>query len=1541
MAGVTCPFPGAYSELRLYAGAFKYMGASDVGSAPDDGVLLAGMSGMAPPNSRTIKRKAGGAAWDHAINPTGVNRYTGAVNIWRLDEEAGDVFDPLYLLAGTTESTGFKTGGLTGHASYVQDFHPFEPVNVGAVLVGGSLGAASGAMRFNGGTPAFSLAAALLRRDRGETSLDANGEPKTTFGLLQPPLEESFLVLYEPVTAPCAEPASPVGSGTGDVAQPDIIKPQQGEVHALLQLVSPNREGRLDSTPSQAFGAATQGFSQGFTEAFDHPDSIWTGSTPDGGTSCGPSQKAPGRRDLEIARLDLVAHRVATAAGTPTEDQIADRFVVRSDWGSGAAFSNYQLDPSSESDKGLSRQQHGNVKFFRRRASKAAAAISSDLPYDEDDDYAFLDADPAAPSTDDAFCYVTLCDAGGTPYTKASQIEGRRFAILFGVQLSQPVNTADTIVGKHTLRVFDITNPASVFECVPSASAASRRSADAGLSWAASTLFGAGKYMLAIGGTIQPQGGEWWMGSSTYPSPIDPDAYPYGCWPLGTNADTRTDPRSVAAGAGMVSHGAKGLVHGVFEFSVNLGVETAEVFLDALLDETEAWRGLVPRAARDVVGDLLRHAWLVDSQGGRIVHDDIGGLSITADESIPLALTTGKTQSALIINNFYGLPTGQVPSHRNVPYTYNGGVNGRMFPDRLRAVKLIDTGRRDSTYGDDDFTTTLLSKISGHPEAANVQPSRETLLAVIGHSGRLGRTDVLVASRCSLLRYDPAGDGTLTRIFSLPQHFTDEAPVSRDNAAGRTVLLNPSGEPVMVNAEGEPVGSEFVERPVYAVPEVWARDMTTDEKNAVTNVNLFPVEFPLAYETQFPRSVAVLGIERIEAHSGMRWTGEMPSIGVGPYGAADMNPGGIGTELVQWAFFLTYWSENRQLESQPGRVFAWSNGAPKRKLYSTSASNEDKYTGEPVAEGLSLIMRGSNPPDFAVAPAKGQPKTYNLRVSNVPLPADSEVSHIRIYRTTVNGSVFFLEQEIPVAAGDAAKGDKLTALLGVKNDIDLTQPHVGGLGSRVPAGARFMATYQGRTYYAGFPWAPHRIYASYQNRPTSVPFFYYIELSGSSSAPVTGLFTDADRLYVFKEDAVYIGIAREWDVLDPSQISRGLPFSFELTQLSAGAVADRAVVSVPEKGIVFAGDSSVYLMAGMQVLRASAPIDGQHEEDLDASKISDATDASRVVYPFALDTSQRERWRAVYYPPLRAVFITGARPLNGEPTFALFTDLLDWAFWTDWTWDDLAVIARYGSEVHELWAVRDSRLWRLDASWADGLDYLPENLDNTSFTSGATNLATGTITAVGTLYATNDDYKLSLLVASLPAAYQALLAGTDERAAGDLLRGVYITVIDPATGLSRFRAPIRYAYNDSVNVRVVIDADALPANPPSVNDQFRLGTIDWHWVSGLTKPADGDALCEAVRLHLQRAPVKATLGGTDFRGSVEVLLDYDVEWPSYALGQLSIPGGTAVRAAAAGFRGRGLGYMLGLVGKGPYAPVALTRGSMEALALGGKGAMGG
>lgn len=1531
--GVTCPFPGSVAELRLYCGAFA---SSD---------LAAGAT-LAPHDSRTIKRKAGGAVWDYVTAPSST-KYTGCLNIWRLDEESGDVFAPLYLLAGATGTTGYKTGGLTGFA---QDWKSFSPIGNGALIAPSALPASSGAMRFNGGSPAFTLQAAKFRKSEGDGQ-STNGEPQTSHGLLKPPNQFSWGCIYTVDTAPEPEPASYAGA-SGELVVPSQTRPAQGEVHTLLQLMSPNKEGKTTTVwGSKYFGVDPLGATQGLAQGFDHPDTVWDGSIPAAGPDFGGTQKPPGHKDLELARVDLVCHRVATAAPA-AELTNARRYVFRCDFGRGATLGNYALDPNSATDAGKARQQRGNEKFFRARGDSGTIDAGHRVrPFDVDDDYWFIDKAAGTPfvegdgTDDDRYCWVTVCDAAGVALSKPADIEGRVYAILSGYAINPKASSSEVTPGKQTLQVWDVTNPLAVFLLNPSTAGGTgvaQTTAESGLSWAASSLFGNSKYALAFGGKIQPQGGEWWIGGTFYPS-NNPSLYPHGCSTLGSNADVRNDPTAMVGATGMVFNGCKGRMDGVFVFREQIAPDTALKFFKQWLQASAAWGGYLPQAALDVIGNSLMACWLADLQGGPVIADNVGGMNIGIDESIPLELTTGSTQGAAF-NDTITSQLGNVPTYKSLPYTLNRTVSSRMFPDKLRPVRVLNTGRRDSLYTTgEEFTDAVLAAIGTNPEPNNVVPRKETLLAVFGHTGRASQTAVLVVSKTAVMKYDPAGAGSLVRVGALRQHFSELQVVSRDVVGERTILTNGAASPVIVGQDGKPSPDEFLEPPQYAVPEIWARSWLTGSVygEVIPPVSTWPYAFQIANETSHPQTPSELSIERVDATDGIVWTGEMPSI------EHDVPMTGLvktsGSDIVRWSWFFTYWSEPLQVESQPGRVFFFQNALPLRlTTYGMSGFNtgvdpnpDDPFTGEPNAEGLVLVMRGANPADLTTTNPNGKPQHYNIRVRNIPLSANPNVTHIRVYRTTTNGSTFFLEKEIPVAAGPQAQDGKISTLVGEVPDAVLTQPHIGGIASFVPAGARFTVAFQGRVFYGGFSWAPTRIYGSYSGRPTSVPFFYYIDLDGSGPGPLTGLYADGDRVYAYKEDAVYIGVVREWDVFDFEQAVQGLPFGFEIVQTDAGAVGDRAIASIPEKGIVYAGDSSIMIQSGMQIVRASAPIDGSNRADLDTSKTSDAADASRIVYPFALDNTKRTRWRAHYYAPLRCVLFLGA---PADPALVFFPDLMEWAFWTDFSFDDTETISRYNSDIQELWAVRDNRLWKLDVGHSDGIDYSNAALDGTLMVkSDGTRLTGGTIIEV-----TGDDLGLSMKKSDLPAAYQAMLgpSATSEQRDKDLLRSAYLTVIDPATGLSKSRRPIKFAYYNGDVVHVVL---AQAGSGAIVGDQFRVGTIDWHWVSGHSKPGRGRYLVEVLRLDLQKTGVSIAAGSAQLYGDVYVHLKYGTPWPISATSGLPLftfTGDGRFRNMGAGFRGRGTSFSLGLLGTGAYAPVGLVSGALDVNVLSGRGAMG-
>lgn len=1527
MIGVTCPYYGLVSEFRLYCGEFAFTGGSRD---------IAATAKLAPYSSRTIKHLAGGADWNAAGVP-GAPKYTGCMNIWRLDEERLDTFEPLY----TWRGLGFAASGPP--ATLAQDWHAFSCVNNGCMVAPGPVIGqggdvvmeAAGVMRFNGGSPAFTLQGARYRKSGGEEA--TNAEDFFTGGKLRPPDEFSLALAYKVVVAPQTEPLSAAGDG-GHTPYPQGGKPFIGEVHTLAQVMSPNRQGKDDDVPikypvgsgGETYHDITLGQDQGIPEGYDHPDTIW-----DGWTYATPGlwdYLASGKKNLEIARIDLVAHWVdTTGAGN-----MQRRYAIRSDFGFGATRGDYKFTDTTTNEHA---QQHGNERMFRSSLDYAVPAPME--PADVDDDHWTPNAVPA--SSDDRYCYVWLCDSLGAFFDVPSEIEGRVYAIEAGFSQNTAVSDAAEVTGQQHLRVWDITDPANIF-ALHDVAPSSRAVAECGLSHAATKLFGVDKYVVNFGGKLPCQSSEWWISDDFHLRGADSDAYPYGCFAVSSSADTRSDKASMALSGGAVLNGAKGDIPMACIFKKSLSESAALAAFQAFIDSS-GFALTPPAAFADAVGGSASSLWLCDAESGPVVADPEGGVTLGLDERIAIVLPTGGTQVYTALNDDFFADTSPeaVDAKRNLPYTYNAIPSDAAFPQAIVPVKVIHTGRGDSLYGSDEFSETIAALTL---EPTNVTPSAEELLAALQHTGSRADTRILAASAASVFAYDPSGSGALDRIGSLPSHFSPAHAVSRDSLGDRAVITNGGAGPVVIDGNGDVTGREFIEAPAYGTPEMWARNFRVTGTTPTGYVFLEPIPlasewpfvFPVSWETSFPRTDATIGIERIESADGLRWLGEMPSIAIKTDAALD--PGGYPinglatsppTDLVQWAFFFTYWSERKQVESQPGRTFIWSNVMPLRAPrhggylgYTSGSSGDDTHTGEPKTDETVLVMRGLTPADyysFIKEAVNGKPEAYNLRIRNVPLSSNPDVTHLRVYRTSVNGSVFFLEQEIAIPSGGDANDDHITVVVGIVPDAALTTPHQGGIASFPPIGARFTATYGGRVFYGGFAWAPSRLYASYVDRPTSVPFFYFVDVGGANSGPLTGLFVDRDRLMAYKEGAVYVVNSRAWDIFDFNSIGQGLPFEVSMAVQQSGAVGDRAIVSIPQRGIVFAGDSSVYLQTDLAMTPLSAAIDVVDESHHVSVTPADGLAVSRPGYPYSLDASSRRRWTAVYEPKERLVLLSdGASPQQ----LAFFVDSAEWAAWTHYGFTDMELVSRYDSESVELWGVKDSRLWKLLVGQSDGTDYSCDALAATHALNGAASVLEGAVAiAVSTTVLT-----LSTQLANLPAALQALVGGSVDRRGKDLWRGTSI-LLHTASG--RVEGTIARTRTSGPALQVVLESAVAGV---AAGNAFAIGAIEAAWIGGRAKPALGVESHEPLRLDLQKTPV-AGPGG--LRGALEVYLANDSDWPVAADLRRTFTGGVGDRLSLTALHGRGRSSLVAFRGGGPYRPIEVVRGTLKTNPLASQG----
>jgi hypothetical protein len=307
-------------------------------------------------------------------------------------------------------------------------------------------------------------------------------------------------------------------------------------------------------------------------------------------------------------------------------------------------------------------------------------------------------------------------------------------------------------------------------------------------------------------------------------------------------------------------------------------------------------------------------------------------------------------------------------------------------------------------------------------------------------------------------------------------------------------------------------------------------------------------------------AAAISSISWIEAQAGVRYA----------FGGSSIyeNETSIASGLIdaQWAaiqynayndtaqnVFALNGTDTKRIED--GVVYEWGIAAPTAApVLSVGAATgltgtyNAKYTYVRKVSGVTVAE--SNPSDAGNATALVNQK---LTVT-VTAPTDSQVTHIRLYRTLASGLIYDFDQDIAVGSttftssvADASLGDE------VETDHD-----------RPPAGSFvFGPAYDGTCFII----KNNLLYYCKPKQPEYWPALYFIEISAPQFPGQTAVFSNG-QVYYFTKNEIYYVQGTGNGVFLP------LPM-----KAKTGAQSVRGAVSVPGKGIFHTGPDGVYLFS--------------------------------------------------------------------------------------------------------------------------------------------------------------------------------------------------------------------------------------------------------------------------------------------------------------------------------------------------------------------------
>jgi len=223
-----------------------------------------------------------------------------------------------------------------------------------------------------------------------------------------------------------------------------------------------------------------------------------------------------------------------------------------------------------------------------------------------------------------------------------------------------------------------------------------------------------------------------------------------------------------------------------------------------------------------------------------------------------------------------------------------------------------------------------------------------------------------------------------------------------------------------------------------------------------------------------------------------------------------------------------------------------------------------KYTY--LRKSGTTIIHESNPSPVSLVYTTTT--TDLLKVTFTP-SSDAQVTHVRIYRTLVNGSgtsdnFYYTGDEVAVTDG-FSNDDTADSSLGALVETDNDPPPATSLAAIAGPGADgviFIAT--GNTLYFSKPY-----------RPESFPAAYYVEV-GVPYKAIKGVVDWGGLTYIFTTDTIYY--------LQGTDPATYYPVK---TQASRGLAAPQAIVAT-EKGILYLAYDGVYAFNGQSEVKLSS-----------------------------------------------------------------------------------------------------------------------------------------------------------------------------------------------------------------------------------------------------------------------------------------------------------------------------------------------------------------
>lgn len=255
----------------------------------------------------------------------------------------------------------------------------------------------------------------------------------------------------------------------------------------------------------------------------------------------------------------------------------------------------------------------------------------------------------------------------------------------------------------------------------------------------------------------------------------------------------------------------------------------------------------------------------------------------------------------------------------------------------------------------------------------------------------------------------------------------------------------------------------------------------------------------------------------------------------------------------------------------------YADGSPGTAEYAYVMTEVNEFgTESPPSPLYGAVRWRIDPSSVSVG---GVPGPKYFATVRVPLPSGEHVMKRRLWRT-VNTYGLTLGQARTFYLAAEIDGQGSFPYVDALPDSNLGRQLVPARLGPWPKGAKYMAFYKGRAFYAGMPDNPDRVVYSEVGDPENVPVTNWIAIGNADSGAITGLHETKNALIVFKRRGIHMIMEDD---------GRTSPTDKAITR-EVGCAAPNSIRDVPGLGVVFASDDGIYRLVG-SIQQGDVPVE--------------------------------------------------------------------------------------------------------------------------------------------------------------------------------------------------------------------------------------------------------------------------------------------------------------------------------------------------------------